>query len=97
MPAETPSAVWEEINRWAQLLLPDPNEPRPVRMEVGPEVVSVLKDLFAPVLYPNANTEWRGASSMFGVPIVPRYVLAPYFWRMLDQFGKVMASGIAAP
>ncbi len=97
MPSET-FDVWGEINRWAELLAPISNEPRPVRMEVGPEVVGVLKERFAPVLYPNARTEWRGHSQLFGVPIVPYYMLAPYFWRVLDQYRKVMTSGnLAAP
>ncbi len=92
MPSET-SDVWGEISRWAALLAPISNEPRPVRMEVGPEVVGVLKERFAPVLYPNARTEWHGHSQLFGVPVTPYYMLAPYFWRVLDRHRKVIASG----
>lgn len=86
------SEVWDEIKRWAELLQPR-DEPRPQRMEVGPDVVDILKEQFAPVLYPNAATRWTGVDHLFGVPIMSCYVLARGYWRIVDQFGKVMQGG----
>jgi hypothetical protein len=92
MPAETPD-VWDEINRWAELLRPI-DEPRPVCMEVGPAVVTALRERFTPALNYVPAPAWRSTAQLFGVPIAVRYVLAPDYWRLLDQFRKVMAEGL---
>lgn len=89
----TDSGIWDEMKCWMELLHdPDPRL-RPARMEVGPDVVDILKERFAPVLYPNNVTRWTGVDQMYGVPIVSFYVLAPGVWRIVDQFGKVMSGG----
>jgi hypothetical protein len=82
-------AAWEEFEAWAHLLA---DTPIPRQMQVGPGVVDALVDRFAPPVG-GSGMRWGDHGQFFGVPIITIYILAPGFWRALDQYGKVMQEG----
>jgi hypothetical protein len=82
--------VWrDEFEHWARLLA---DTPIPRQVQVGPGVVDALVNRFAPPVG-GTGMVWDDNTRFFGVPIIPVYVLAPGFWRALDQYGTVMRKG----